>query len=59
MMETLLLPIDEVARVMGTSRATVYRLIAAGSLERVKVGRRALVTAASVRAYVDGLVGAR
>ena len=57
-METLSVPIEEAARAIGGSRSTVYRLIESGDLERVKIGRRALVTTESVRAYVDGLVAA-
>lgn len=59
-METLLVSVEEAARAIGGSRSTVYRLIESGDLARVKIGRRALVTAESVRVYVDGLVeGAR
>ncbi|MFI8776516.1 helix-turn-helix domain-containing protein [Brachybacterium paraconglomeratum] len=57
-METLLVSVEDAARAIGGSRSTVYRLIDSGDLERVKIGRRALVTTESVRAYVDGLVAA-
>lgn len=55
-MEVQLLSIEETSRALGgVSRATVYRLIDAGELERVKLGRRALVPAESVRSYVARL----
>ena len=57
-METLLVPIEEAARAIGGSRSTVYRLIETGDLERVKIGRRALVTTESIREYVARLSAA-
>lgn len=38
--ETLLYRIGDAARVLGTSRRTVYRLVEEGSLPTVKLGRR-------------------
>ncbi|EYT50516.1 helix-turn-helix domain-containing protein [Brachybacterium muris] len=57
-METLFVPIEEAARAIGGSRSTVYRLIETGDLERVKIGRRALVTTESIREYVARLSAA-
>lgn len=42
----------------GLGRSTIYELVDAGELRRVKVGRRAFITAESVAAYVDRLAGA-
>lgn len=40
---------------LGVSRSTIYRLIEAGTLCRVKIGKRACgVTAASVHAMISG-----
>ena len=40
---------------LGVSRSTIYRLIEAGTLHRVKIGKRACgVTAASVHAMIAG-----
>lgn len=41
--------IDEVCRMVPCSRPTVYRLIAEKQLSRIKVGRKALITAPSLR----------
>ncbi len=39
---------------LGVSRSTIYRLIEAGTLRRVKIGKRACgVTAASVHAMIS------
>lgn len=56
-MKPLLVTIDEAGRVCGVGRATIYRLIDSGHLERVKSGRRALVTVESIEAYVQQLRG--
>ncbi|MGC5248184.1 helix-turn-helix domain-containing protein [Gordonia sp. DT219] len=48
--------IDETAEQLGgISRTTVYELVSAGELTKVKLGRRGLVTAESIAAYVDRL----
>ncbi|BBY47646.1 hypothetical protein MARA_11140 [Mycolicibacterium arabiense] len=39
-------------------RSSLYELIDAGEITRVKIGRRAFITTASIAAYVDRLVGA-
>lgn len=41
--------IDEVCQMVPCSRPTVYRLLAQKRLARVKVGRKALITAPSLR----------
>lgn len=56
----LLIPLqpgpDGVGHVLGgISRSTIYQLIAAGHLVRVKIGQRVFVTAASIAAYVETL----
>jgi len=52
--KSLLRP-DEVARILGCSKRTVYRLIEAGALDAVTVGvRRGLrVKASSLREYTS------
>ena len=55
----LLVPIPEVrTRLGGLSRTTVYDLINAGELVKVKIGARGFVTADSITAYVDRLTEA-
>ncbi len=40
---------------LSCGRSTVYKLIESGELETVKMGRRRLVVAESVAAYVERL----
>ena len=45
----------EAARLIGESRNTVYRLLAAGRLRAVKRGTTTLVVMDSIREYFDSL----
>ncbi len=49
-METYLASIPDAQRALGIGRSTAYRLMDAGKLEKVKIGRRALIKVASIRA---------
>ncbi len=51
----LLHQISEVQRAIGVGRTTVYGLISEHQLDVVHIGRRALVTDESLRAYVARL----
>jgi excisionase family DNA binding protein len=51
----LLWSIPETCGVLRLGRSKVYELLAEGELEVVHIGRRALVTAASVEAFVERL----
>jgi excisionase family DNA binding protein len=46
--------IRETERAVNLSRATIYRLIAAGKLATVKIGARRLVPSASIDALLGG-----
>lgn len=48
--EPILLSIDAVCRATSLSRSAVYAAVNSGLLHRVHIGRRALITAESVRA---------
>jgi excisionase family DNA binding protein len=50
-----LLSVADVVRRLCISRATFYRLVAAGRLRAVRQGRRTFVVAADLAAYVRGL----
>lgn len=52
-METLATSINEAAKVLGIGRTSVYRLIGEGRLETIKLGRRTLIKAESIRRIVD------
>lgn len=45
---------EEVGRLLGVSPRTVDRLLAAGELPKVKVGRRSLCRRADVESYAEG-----
>jgi excisionase family DNA binding protein len=51
--EPLVVTIPEAGRILGISRATIYRLIDAGALQRRKILGRALVTVASIRRVAE------
>jgi excisionase family DNA binding protein len=51
--EPILLRVDEVARVLGVARSTVYVLIAGGELPVVRFGRATRVPRAAVLAWVE------
>ena len=51
-MEPLLLSITETANTLNLGRTSVYALINEGKLETRKMGRRRLVTVASIRRLV-------
>ncbi len=54
-----LVPYDEVREVLGgIGRTTLWQLVESGELVRVKLGRRAFITAKSIDAYVDRLTEA-
>ena len=52
-METLLAPVNDAARSLGVCRATVYNLLKTGQLQSVKMGRRTMIKAESLRALAD------
>jgi len=47
------LSINEAARVLGIERATVYRLLRAGELESVRVGKRQKFRPEDLDAYLE------
>lgn len=51
--DPVLLPINDTCAALGVGRNSVYNLIAAGKLATVKIGRRTLVKADSIRAMAS------
>jgi excisionase family DNA binding protein len=54
-----LYPIKEAERILGVSRAHVYRLIGAGKLDARKIGNKTVITAASIEALITDLPAAK
>lgn len=52
-MEALFASINETAKVLNLGRTSVYLLIKEGKLETRKLGRRRLVTVASIRRLAE------
>jgi excisionase family DNA binding protein len=48
-MEPLAVSINSAANALGVGRSSVYCLIKAGKLEAIKIGRRTLLTTASIK----------
>lgn len=46
-------PVAEAVRLSGISRSSLYRLLAAGDIKAIKIGRSTLIVAASLRAYLE------
>jgi excisionase family DNA binding protein len=53
-MDKLAYSINDTARALSVGRTSVYAMIADGRLEALKLGRRTLVKAASIRRLIDG-----
>jgi excisionase family DNA binding protein len=48
----------EAARLLGVERTTIWRMRGRGELDSVRIGRRSLITRASIDAFVAVQVGA-
>lgn len=51
-MEPISASINDAARAIGIGRTKLYQLIGEGKLDIIKIGRRTLVTTASIKALV-------
>ena len=54
--QVILISQAEAARLLGVERTTICRMCRRGDLELVHIGRRALITMASVDAFVESQV---
>lgn len=52
MIEKLGYSIEEAGQAMGIGRTTVYELLGSGELNSIKVGRRRIILADDIRAYL-------
>ena len=57
-LERLTVTITEAVRLLGIGRSTIYALMGRGDLAARKVGRRTLITTASIRTFLDALPAA-
>lgn len=53
-MEPLAVSINAAAKALGVGRSSVYFLIKSGKLEAIKIGRRTLLTTASIKRLAQG-----
>jgi excisionase family DNA binding protein len=53
-MEPIALTITDTSKAAGFGKTTTYKLIGEGKLTAVKIGRRTLVTVASIKALIEG-----
>lgn len=53
-MDVLLVSVNEAAKTLNLGRTSIYSLINEGKLETRKMGRRRLITTASIRRIADG-----
>lgn len=51
----MLYPIDEAGEVLSIGRSRLYELMATGEIESVKVGKRRLIPAQALEAFVASL----
>lgn len=48
-MEVLAISINDTAKALGIGRSSVYALLKSGKLDAIKIGRRTLLTTASIK----------
>jgi excisionase family DNA binding protein len=53
MIEKIGYSVDEAVEASGIGRTTLYELMRSGELESIKVGRRRIILAEDIRAYLD------
>lgn len=58
-MQKLTLTVQEARRLTGLSRTTLYKLFSSGKLTPRKVGKRTLILAAELDAFVNSLPAGR
>ena len=57
--EKLVLNASEVSRLLGLSRGSVYQAIATGQIPSIRIGRRILISRASLRERLEGAASGR
>lgn len=52
-MEQLVVSVNAAAQTLGLGRTSIYALIKQKRIEAIKIGRRTLLTTASIRRFVE------
>ena len=52
---SILVSQEEAARLLSVERTTIWRMVVRGDLTQVRIGRRALITRASIDGFVDAV----
>ena len=58
-MEKLGYTIEEAAEALSVGRTVMFRLLREGSVKGVRIGRRHIITADSLKAYLNDLIKAQ
>jgi excisionase family DNA binding protein len=53
--EPFLVPVKDAARLLGLGRSTIYTLLNAKRIPRVRIGRRSLVPVAALKQFAEAL----
>ena len=56
-MEPIAISVNCAAQVLGVGRSSIYGLLKSGRLEAIKIGRRTLLTTASINRLANGELG--
>ncbi|MCE2829018.1 helix-turn-helix domain-containing protein [Sphingorhabdus sp.] len=56
-MEPLAISVNGAAKALGVGRSSIYGLLKSGRLEAIKIGRRTLLTTASINRLAHGELG--
>ena len=53
--QSLLVTVEEAARLLGIGRTTMFELIGSGDVKSVRLGRRRLIARKSLESFIDEL----
>jgi excisionase family DNA binding protein len=55
--EAILVSVEEAARMLSVCRATLYKLLASGDVQAVRIGRRTLIPVEALKIFAASLPG--
>ena len=53
--QSLMVTVEEAARLLGIGRTTMFELIGSGDVKSVRLGRRRLIARKSLKSFIDEL----